>query len=260
MKTAARAALFALFALTAWAAVPESPPLAADKIPAAIHAAVTAAGRPDADKALDAGRSPEQMLAFFGVAPGMKVADLYAGGGYTTELLARVVGEKGKVVSQEPMFPPELKQVEDAWTARLKKPELANVTPLHKSLADADFVLAPADSLDLVVINMNYHDLVLQGVDRGKVNGEVFRALKKGGVYGIVDHSAAPNSGIESLSLHRIDEALLTKEVEKSGFQLQSASSALRHPDDDRTWNTSPRNAAEKRGTSDRFMLRFVKP
>lgn len=236
--------------------VQESAPLPPDKIPAAIHAAVSAADRSDADKALDAGRSPEQMLAFFGVAPGMKVADLFAGGGYTTELLARVVGPTGKVYSQEPIFPPEMKQIEDTWTARLARPALANVVGVHKNLTD-DFLPAPAGSLDLVVINMNYHDLVLQKVDRDKVNATVFRALEKGGVYGIVDHSAKPGSGSESLQLHRIDEAFLTKEVEKAGFKLGAASGALRNPDDDRTWSTSPRVAGEKRGTD---LIRFFGP
>ena len=259
MTRALRISLLAALALGAAATVPESAPIPPDKIPAAIHAAATAPDRPDADKALDAGRMPEQMLAFFAVAPGMTVADLYAGGGYTTELLSRVVGPKGKVYSQEPIFPPELKQIEDAWTARLARPVLANVVAVHKGVAD-DFLPAPAESLDLVVINMNYHDLVLQNLDRDKLNAAVFRALKKGGVYGIVDHSAKPGSGAESLQLHRIDQAFLTQEVEKAGFKLLAASSALRNPNDDRSWSTSPRVAGEKRGTSDRFMLKFVKP
>jgi predicted methyltransferase len=253
-------ALCAATALAATASVPEQGPLPADKIPAAIKDAVAAADRPDADKALDAGRLPAQMLAFFGVAPGMKVADLFAGGGYTTELLSRVVGPTGKVYSQEPVFPPDRKQIEDAWQERLKRPVLANVTPVHKSFSEPDFLPAPPDSLDVVVMNMNYHDIVLQGGDRKPINAAVLKALKKGGVYGIVDHSAIPKSGIESLSLHRIDESLLTAEVEKAGFKLDAASSVYRHPEDDRTWNTSPRASGDKRGTSDRFMLRFVKP
>jgi len=260
MKRAVQSLAVALsfFALGS-ARADEAPPLAADKIPAPIHDAVFAADRPQTDKALDSGRQPAQMLAFFGAEPGMVAADLYAGGGYTTELLARVAGPKGKVYSQEPIFPPEMKTIEDAWTSRLQKSTLANVVGVHKPLSD-DFIPATAGSLDLVVVNMNYHDWVLQKLDRDKINTTVFRALRKGGVYGIVDHSAKPGSGEESLQLHRIDEAFVTSEVEKAGFKLDAASSALRHPADDRTWSTSPRTAAEKRGTSDRFMLRFVKP
>jgi predicted methyltransferase len=252
-------AVIAALAFSGEAKIEQFAPIAPDKIPAAIYAAVSAPDRPDADKALDAGRLPEQMLAFFGVAPGMKVADLFAGGGYTTELLARTVGPKGKVYSQEPIFPPEMQAIEKAWTDRLTRPELANVVAVHKNMAD-DFLPAPAGSLDLVVINMNYHDLVLQNLDRDKINAIVFRALRKGGAYGIVDHSAKPGSGPESLQLHRIHESFLTQEVEKAGFKLEAASSALRNPNDDRTWSTSPRVAGERRGTSDRFMLKFVKP
>jgi predicted methyltransferase len=241
--------------------VDESAAFTPQEIPGPIRDAVAASDRPDADKALDAGRQPAQMLAFFGISPNMKVADLWAGGGYTTELLARVVGAGGKVYSQEPIFPPELKAIEDGWTKRLATPALAHVVvPVHKSLTDPDFVLAPDGSLDAVVINMNYHDLVLQKLDRDRVNAVVLRALRRGGVYGVVDHAAKPRSGDESLQLHRIDEDFLIGEVEKAGFKLAAASSALRNPADDHTWSTSPRVAGEKRGTSDRFMLRFVKP
>lgn len=250
----------ALAALALVAATPtnEAAPLPPEKIPAPIRDAVAAPERPDADKALDAGRQPAQLLAFFGAAPGMKVADLFAGGGYTTELLARVVGPSGRVWSQLPILPPEMTQVEQAWSERLKKPALANVTAVHANF-DGDFLPVPPDSLDLVVINLNYHDLVLRGVDRDKVNAAVFRALRPGGIYGIVDHSAVPGSGDSGLQLHRIDVAQVLLEVEKAGFKLDAASSVLRRPDDDRSWSTSPRSAGERRGTSDRFVLRFKK-
>ena len=242
-------------------AIDESAAFKPQEIPGPIRDAVAAADRPDADKALDAGRQPAQMLAFFGVSPNMKVGDLWAGGGYTTELLARVVGPGGKVYSQEPIFPPELKQIEDAWTKRLASPALVHVVvPVHKAMTDPDFQLAPDGSLDAVVINMNYHDLVLQKLDRDKINAIVLRALRRGGVYGIVDHAAKPGAGDESLQLHRISEDFLVAEVEKAGFKLAAASAALRNPADDHSWSTSPRVAGEKRGTSDRFMLRFVKP
>ncbi|HTO09178.1 MAG TPA: SAM-dependent methyltransferase [Myxococcota bacterium] len=242
-------------------AISESAAFKPAEIPGPIRDAVAASDRPDADKALDAGRQPAQMLAFFGISPNMKVADLWAGGGYTTELLARVVGAGGKVYSQEPIFPPELKQIEDAWTRRVASPALVHVViPVHQNTSDADFQLAPDGSLDAVVVNMNYHDWVLQKLDREKINAIVLRALRPGGVYGIVDHAAKPGAGDESLQLHRINEDFLIAEVEKAGFKLAGASAALRNPADDHSWSTSPRVAGEKRGTSDRFMLRFVKP
>jgi predicted methyltransferase len=87
-------------------------------------------------------------------------------------------------------------------------------------------------------------------------------ALKPGGVYGIVDHSAAAGSGLRDVeTLHRIDEATLKEEILAAGFKLEAESDVLRVPSDPRDWNTSPRSGPpEKRGSSDRFTLRFVKP
>jgi predicted methyltransferase len=93
-----------------------------------------------------------------------------------------------------------------------------------------------------------------------KVNAAVFQALKSGGRYAIVDHSAKDGSGVKDIELHRIDEQFLMDEVQKAGFRLAARSRALRHPDDDRTWVASPRVAGERRGTTDRFMLLFKKP
>ena len=236
------------------ATVQEAPPIPADQIPKAIKDAV-AADRPADDKKLDAGRQPDQMLAFFGIAPGMQVADLFAGGGYTTELISRVVGPTGKVYSQNGPFPDRFKKIGDAWDARLKNPALGNVVQVRKPFGAPDMLPVPPNSLDAVVMNMNYHDMVLFKIDRDKVNAVVFKALKPGGFFDIVDHSAKDGSGIANVSLHRIDEKFLIDEIEKAGFKLAAASSALRHPDDDRTWNVF-----KKRGETDRFMLKFVKP
>jgi predicted methyltransferase len=236
------------------AAVQESAPIPAEQIPKNIKDAIAAA-RPAEDTKLDTGRKPDQMLAFFGIAPGMQVADLFAGGGYTTELLSRVVGPTGKVYSQNGTFPEKYKKIGEAWEARLKNPALSNVVLVKKPFDAPDLIPAPSGSLDAVTMNMNYHDMVIFKIDRDKVNAAVFKALKPGGFYDIVDHSAKDGSGISDVSLHRIDEKFLVDEIQKSGFKLAAASSALRHPDDDRTWMVF-----KKRGETDRFMLKFVKP
>jgi predicted methyltransferase len=241
-------------------AIPESAAMPQERIPQHIRDAVNASDRSAADKNLDAGRQPEQMLAFFGVQPGMKVADLWAGTGYTTELLSRTIGPDGMVYSQNPPFPPEFQMIADAWTERLKNPALKNVIAVSKPFDVADFLPAPLGSLDVVLTNMNYHDLVIRNIDRAKVNAAVFQALKPGGAYAIVDHSAKDGSGINDIQLHRIDEQFLISEVQQAGFKLAARSSALRHAADDRTWSASPRVAGERRGTSDRFMLLFKKP
>jgi predicted methyltransferase len=242
-------------AATGEAGVPQSTPIPPAQIPADITSAINSPERPAADKALDAGRKPDQILAFYGIKPGMKVADLFAGGGYMTELFARVVGPSGTVYSQNGPFPDRFKKVEDAWNERLKEPALKNVVKVSKPFAASDLLPVPPDSLDAVIIHLNYHDLVGLKQNTENVNAAVFKALKPGGIYGIVDHSAPAGSGAtDTTTLHRIDEDFLIKDVEKAGFKLSGASSALRHPEDDRTWLVF-----KHRGETDRFMLKFTK-
>lgn len=210
------------------------------------------------DLALDTGRHPAEMLRFFGVRPGWKVAELGAGTGYTAELLAYAVGRSGHVWAQNPPF--VLKRfAEKPWTERLSKPRMRNVTRLDREFDDP----FPDDvkGLDGVLCVLFYHDTVWQGVDRARMNREVFEALKPGGVYGIVDHSARTGAGLADVqTLHRIEESVLRSEVEAAGFRLAGEASFLRVPDDARDWNAAPNEAGPRRGRSDRFVLKFVKP
>jgi predicted methyltransferase len=89
----------------------------------------------------------------------------------------------------------------------------------------------------------------------------IFQALKPGGIFGVIDHSAKPGAGLSEVqTLHRIEESALRQEIEAAGFHLKAESDALRNSSDTRDWNDSPVAAGERRGTSDRFMLSFVKP
>jgi predicted methyltransferase len=233
----------------------ESAPIPAAQIPKEVTAAINSPDRPAADKALDAGRRPDQIMAFYEIKPGMKIADIFAGGGYMTELYSRIVGPTGTVYSQNGPFPEQFKKIEEAWNERLKEPALKNVVKVSKPFDAPDLLPVPPDSLDAVIIHLNYHDMVGFKLNRDNVNAAVFKALKPGGIYGIVDHSAKPGAGdTQTTTLHRIDEDFLIKDIEKAGFRLHGASSALRHPEDDRTWNVFVH-----RGETDRFMLKFVK-
>jgi predicted methyltransferase len=233
---------------------------AADAVaaPAAIQAIVNAADRSPEDRALDAGRHPAEMLAFFNVQRGMKVAELAAAGGYTTELLARAVGPTGVVYGQNNKLVLE-RFAEKPWSARLQKPVMKHVVRVDREFDDP---LPPeAHDLDAVFIVLFYHDTVWQGADRAKMNAAVYKALKPGGVYAVIDHSGKPGSGTaETKTLHRIEEKVVRDEIEAAGFQLAGEASFLRNPADERDWNDSPSAAAERRGTSDRFVLKFVKP
>jgi predicted methyltransferase len=227
-------------------------------IPASVYTVLTASDRSAADRALDAGRKPAEMLTFFGIRRGMHVAELGAGGGYTAELLARLVGPAGVVYGQNSQL--ILDRFASApWSARLANSAMANVVRVDREF---DSPLPPeAKNLDAVLLVLFYHDTVWMNVDRAKMNQAIFAALRPGGVYGVVDHSARPGDGINEVkSLHRIEEKVVRAEIEAAGFKLMSESNFLRNPTDTRDWNDSPSAAAERRGKSDRFVLRFIKP
>jgi predicted methyltransferase len=230
-------------------------------VPGPIKAAIAAPDRADADRALDAGRKPGEVLAFFKLAPGQKIGELFAGGGYTTELMARIVGDAGTIYAQN------TKEIMDKfarkpWTERAAKPVMKHVLGVERPIDDP--FPPEAKNLDAVITILNYHDTVWMKADRAKMNKAVYDALKHGGVYGIVDHSAQPGSGLRDAEdikgIHRIDEDVVKKEVIAAGFKLDGESDVLRNPADKRDWEASPKAAGERRGTSDRFVLRFVKP
>ncbi len=201
--------------------------------------------RPDTEKALDSTRKPKEVLAFYGVKSGDKVADIFAGRGYYTAILSQVVGPRGMVYSAVPAARPEL-------TERFKNPQFANVQVTEGPL---DKLALPQDgSLDFALIHLNYHDLSPEV--RIAMNKRIFGALKRGGVYGVVDHSAKEGSGNEAVkTLHRIDKLLVIKEVTGSGFKLAKEGTMLSRAEDKRDFNVN-----KERNLSDRFVLAFQKP
>jgi predicted methyltransferase len=245
-------------ASVASAATPTKPPEAARPPPPQnFQQMVAATDRTDTDRQLDPGRHPSELLSFLNLAPGMRVAEIGAGGGYTTELLARAVGPQGKVWAQN--NPGFLKFVEKPWKDRLGRPAMKNTVRVDREF---DAPLPPdAKNLDAVVSVLIYHDTVWLGTDRDKMNKAVFAALKKGGQYVIVDHSAAAAHGTADVkTLHRIDEATVVQEVERAGFKHALDADFLRNANDTRDWNDAPNVAADRRGTSDRFAIKFVRP
>jgi predicted methyltransferase len=240
----------------------KSGPAAAPQQPdrrAAYKAVVEAPDRSEADRQLDPGRHPVEMLEFLEVKPGMKVLDLGAGPGYTTELIARAVMPGGMVYMQnDPRWLPFLK---DALAERFTHPAMQGTVRAEVPFDEP--VPPEAKNLDLAVMNVIYHDVANMPVDRARMNKLIFDALRPGGVYVVIDSSAKDGTGLaETNTLHRIDENVVKEEVQKAGFRLQRAGSFLRNPNDPRDWNASPGAAAKegKRGTSDRFALRFLKP
>jgi len=214
--------------------------------------------RLEADRALDAGRHPEELLAFLEVAPGLRVGEIGAGGGYTTELVARAVGERGRVFAENNRLVLE-RFAAKPWADRLQRVAMRNVVRVDREFDDP--FPPEARDLDAVYINLFYHDTVWMGADRDRMNRAVFAALRPGGFYFVIDHASRSGRGVaDAQTLHRIDEAFVIAEVERAGFELRAVGDFLRNPADKHDWNASPRTAGERRGTSDRFALQFEKP
>ncbi len=242
------AALFA-FATSAGAA----------PIPKYISAAVADKSRPDKDTARDADRKPAETLAFAGVKPGMIVGELMPGGGYYTRLLAKVVGPKGHVysITGEEILA-RIPKAADASKAIAADPAYGNVSAITEPVGE----LKAPERLDMMWTTQNYHDLHIEKlfgkVDMIAFDKSVYASLKPGGIFFVLDHAAAPGATMADIAkLHRIDPAMVKKEVEAAGFKFDGESRILRNPDDPHTATVFD---AAIRSHTDQFMLRFRKP
>jgi predicted methyltransferase len=230
---------------------------AATKIPANIAAAIGNSDRPGEDVQRDGNRKPAQVLTYIGLREGEKAVDFIPGSGYYSRIMATAVGAKGHVYG---FYPTELASVskrpmpKDGSTPLDKYPnDTALVSPVN------DF--KPPEPVDLVFLSLNYHDLhdpFFAPADVAKINKAVFDALKPGGLYVVIDHSAEKGSALrDTNTLHRIDEASVKSEVEAAGFKLEGESPLLHQPGDKRTLNVFN---ASVRGVTDQFILKFRKP
>ena len=213
---------------------------------------VAAPDRSDADREIDKRRDPVKLLAFTGVCSGMKVLDMGAGGGYSTELMARAVGASGVVYGQNSA---DLgARAKERFESRMQTPVMKNVTALARPFDDPP----PADvrDLDLITFFFYYHDTTYMAVDRAEMNRKLYAALKSGGVLVIADHSARPGDGAAvGKTLHRIEEGVLRREVEGGGFKLIAEGDFLRHAEDTRDFSVN-----RPTGLVDEFVLKFQKP
>ena len=243
--------LLAAFALPAVAATRAVPP--------AVAAAVADRSRPPEDVARDANRKPGETLAFLGIRPGMKVADYIANSGYFTRLFADMVGPKGHVYAVELDEIVGFANVARGY-ADLKSWATSRPTVTVTTNPVADSLNFP-EKLDLFWTAQNYHDLhdkFLGPVDVPAFNRKVFAALKPGGFYVVLDHSAAPGAPDDvTETLHRIQEDRVKREVLAAGFELVGESRLLANPADPRTKNVFDDSI---RGKTDQFILKFRRP
>jgi predicted methyltransferase len=206
-------------------------------------------GRPESDRARDADRKPAEVIAFAGVRPGQTVAELAPGGGYFTRILAAAVGPKGIVYPMARQPSPALQ-------------EIAKAHPNVKITVAQPGTIPVPHPVDVVWTTLNYHDFKNVETPDGDAartyNLAAFKALKRGGTYFIVDHEAGKNVGATvTKTLHRIEGALVKREVEKAGFRFEAESPLLRHGADDHSQKVQESGI---RGKTDQFVYRFRKP
>ena len=243
-RQVAPAILGLLFALGGCSTMPaEDPRIAAERIKSVIESPI----RTDQDRRMDAARRPAEFLPFTQVKPGMQVLDVSAGAGYTSQLLALAVGPSGRVWAQR-------EQPGAVLTKRLNDQPQANLVVVIRPFEDP--VPDQALKLDLITLILNYHDITYLPVDRAKMNQRLFAALKPGGHFIVIDHSAKAGADIAvGKTLHRIDEAIVLAEVRKAGFVLEAESNFLRDPAD-----TREQSSGDAKIPTDKFALRFVRP
>lgn len=218
-----------------------------------IAAAVSDSRRPQADHDSDALRKPADMLAFAEIRPGQKVADLIPGGGYFTRLFAVAVGPQGHVYSVTRTPAPTATNPPAIVAVGAQYPNNSVI------LTDLNTMTVP-EPLDMAWTSRNYHDMKIarNNIDTAAVNRAVFNALKPGGVYIVLDHSAPDGSGVTlTEQLHRIDQAYVRHEVEAAGFVYDGETQVLRNPADPRT---TPVFDGSIRFHTDQFVMRFRKP
>jgi predicted methyltransferase len=217
------------------------------------EAIVASPDRTEADRQADARRQPAKILAFTGVKAGMKVLDMEASAGYSTELLARAVGPSGTIYAQDSAAVIE-RFVKDKFDIRAKKPVMKNVVHVVRDFDDP--IPPDVTGLDLITFFFAYHDITYMPVDRAVMNRKMFDALKPGGFLIISDHSAKPGEGITvARTLHRIEETVLRQEIEAAGFKLVAQADFLRNPEDPRDTRVF-----QPKIPVDEFVLKYQKP
>jgi predicted methyltransferase len=210
------------------------------------------------DRPIDARRHGPELIAFAGVKPGDKVLELIPGSGYFTRLFSLIVGPSGHVYAIWPQpYADEAVPDVNAMKAASAKPPWTNVTVLVQPAAR----LTVPEPVDVVFTSQNYHDYpdrFMGRIDPMVLNRAVWRALKPGGRYVIIDHVAPAGSGMaDTDTLHRIDPAIVKKQVIAAGFVFDDESKLLRNPVDPHTVLVFDKSI---RGRTDQFVYRFRKP
>jgi len=222
-----------------------------------VQAAMAAEARPQADRDRDANRLPLETLTFFGLEDDMRVLELIPGGGWYTRILAPVLADNGKLYVSMGTG-----RVADGV---LKEPGFAKVEVIEagdnmrRDDSVGAYVVDSVDfgvsNLDMVLTFRNLHNFNPES--RKKMNDAVFESLKKGGLYGVVDHTRRHMQSDYSENRRRIDPVLVIKEMLDAGFEFVGYSDVHYRPDDELVYEVGRHTVT---GNTDRFTLLFRKP
>lgn len=249
---------FAALFLAAAAFAPLHADAASPNLKTIIARAVADPARPAGYRAADSFRKPAETLAFAGVRPGMVVGEFYPAGGYFTRMLSDVVGPTGHIYA-----------IENAgWNDSVKddRAMLAEGKWKNVSLDVQPFgTVKFPKPLDIAWVTQNYHDLKIpkygpgnRPVDTVAFDRAVYKALKPGGIYFIIDHQGAASlKPADIAKMHRINRDVVIREVTSAGFKLAGEGKFLRRPGDD---HSKPIFDPSIRGHTDQYALKFVKP
>ena len=215
-------------------------------------------GRLASDLERDKRSQPEVIVELLNIKVGDRVVDIFAGGGYYSEIIGRVVGPGGEVLMHNNQA--YISFVGEALTKRFEGRDVPGVQRHDREVDDLDL---GENNLDAAMIIMSYHDLYhttdgWPAIDVADFMRQIVRALKPGGRFLIVDHVAAPGTGKDSAQeLHRIEESFARKDVESHGLKYTGKSNALHTEGDDYGVIVFD---PKVRGKTDRFVLVFEKP
>jgi predicted methyltransferase len=224
-----------------------------DKLTAAMASDV----RTSAELERDRNRKPQQTLAFFGLEDDMSVVEMIPGGGWYTKLLVPILNEKGnyygaigtgRIENNLSTLPGFERMAIVAKDAKLERPEGSRFYTLEASNLGVTDV-------DMVLTFRNYHNFGDQG--RAAMNKLAFDALKPGGIYGVVDHTARHMEPMTDSNRRRFDPVKAIKEIQDAGFVLVDFSNMHYKEDDELEYEVGARSVS---GNTDRWTLKFMKP
>lgn len=224
----------------------------AEKIKSALKADI----RTEAETDRDRNRKPLQTLEFFGLRDDMKIIELIPGGGWYTKILAPVVSDKGEYYAA--IGTGRIKDLtKESGFEKIKI--VAEDAKLYRKDGERFYSLE-ADSLgvkdlDMVLTFRNYHNFSEEG--RRNMNKLAFEALKPGGVYAVVDHTARHMEQETPANRRRIDPVLAIKEIQQAGFEFVDYSDLHYRADDELRYEVGVKSVS---GNTDRWTIKFRKP